>query len=360
MRLKEIDFLRGLAILFVLLRHFSILPVFKFGWCGVDLFFVLSGFLVSGLLFTEYKKSGDVKIGLFLIRRGFKIYPSFYVLLLVTLLYQFGLKELVNGGKWSISPLSFVSEVLFLQNYWLKIWDPNWSLAVEEHFYFLLCFLMFLGIKYRKIENKRLILSVFGGILVFCLAARTYTTLRYQPFAFNVHLFPTHLRIDSLLFGVIISYYHHFHTQILASFYLKYKKYILLWLLFIVLLVVLVSEKTMFMTSIGFTFVYLGAAAALLYMVLEKNAAQNIQKYIGSTAFNTVSHIGFYSYSIYLWHIFIKNYVVENALYYTKTTIPKPVEFVIYFVLSLGFGIFMAKIIEMPFLKLREKYFKKR
>ena len=78
-RLQEIDFLRGLAILIVLFRHHWLTSfTFNFGWAGVDLFFVLSGFLVSGLLFSEYKKFGDLKPFRFLVRRGFKIYPMFF------------------------------------------------------------------------------------------------------------------------------------------------------------------------------------------------------------------------------------------------------------------------------------------
>jgi len=78
MRIKGLDFLRGIAILLVLFRHNPLGNniFYHFGWLGVDLFFVLSGFLVSGLLFTEYKKRGEVRIKRFLIRRGFKIYPN--------------------------------------------------------------------------------------------------------------------------------------------------------------------------------------------------------------------------------------------------------------------------------------------
>lgn len=65
---------------------FSVLTVG--GWSGVDLFFVLSGFLVSGLLLNEFKKSRTIQPGRFLIRRGFKIYPGFAVFLLLTFLVE--------------------------------------------------------------------------------------------------------------------------------------------------------------------------------------------------------------------------------------------------------------------------------
>ena len=85
MRLISIDILRALAVIMVLFRHHVGTGVAgNIGWAGVDLFFVLSGFLVSSLLFVEAKKSGSVNAKKFLIRRGFKIYPLFYLLLFLT------------------------------------------------------------------------------------------------------------------------------------------------------------------------------------------------------------------------------------------------------------------------------------
>ena len=61
-RLRELDFLRGIAILLVICRHKEVVHFLKqMGWIGVDLFFVLSGFLVSGLLFREYQKFGNIR-----------------------------------------------------------------------------------------------------------------------------------------------------------------------------------------------------------------------------------------------------------------------------------------------------------
>ena len=78
MRITSIDFLRGVAVLLVVFRHIMLEPILSnIGWVGVDLFFVLSGFLVSNLLFQEYKQTKTVKPIRFLIRRGFKIYPLF-------------------------------------------------------------------------------------------------------------------------------------------------------------------------------------------------------------------------------------------------------------------------------------------
>jgi len=77
-RNQSLDMLRGVAVLLVLGRHMDGAGIWSSaGWCGVDLFFVLSGFLISGLLFTEFKKTGTIDVKRFWIRRGFKIYPAF-------------------------------------------------------------------------------------------------------------------------------------------------------------------------------------------------------------------------------------------------------------------------------------------
>ena len=73
MRIKRLDILRCAAVLLVIAGHSGIFPLTtKVGWVGVDLFFVLSGFLISGLLYSEYKKRGDISFRRFFIRRGMK------------------------------------------------------------------------------------------------------------------------------------------------------------------------------------------------------------------------------------------------------------------------------------------------
>lgn len=135
--------MRCIAVLLVLQSH-SELPsrLTLAGYTGVDLFFVLSGFLISGLLFAEYKQRQTINFGRFFIRRSLKIYPSFYVLVLATVLYQYRVEQMV-------SPRSYLGEILYVQNYTGALWGHEWSLAVEEHFYILLP--VFLCIPIRSI-----------------------------------------------------------------------------------------------------------------------------------------------------------------------------------------------------------------
>src|SRR6266851_2933114 len=101
MRNPALDALRGAAVLVVFSRHIAFPIIGRFGWVGVDLFFVLSGFLVSGLLFREFQRTGHVQPGRFLIRRAFKIYPQFY--------FMIGLSVACSAG-WQLERGRVLSE----------------------------------------------------------------------------------------------------------------------------------------------------------------------------------------------------------------------------------------------------------
>ena len=125
-RLVQLDVLRTLAVVLVLGRHLppfeQVLPEplrnfafywIQFGWIGVDLFFVLSGFLISGLLFREYQRYGSINYRNFLIRRAFKIYPSFYLFLAGVVYVQ------ISNHNWNGRKALFqlLRELFFVQNY---------------------------------------------------------------------------------------------------------------------------------------------------------------------------------------------------------------------------------------------------
>lgn len=150
-RLHQLDLLRGVAIIFVLICHSSIRgsdsgifnkyvdAFMNFGWTGVDLFFVLSGFLVGGLLFKELKSYGKVHVGRFLIRRGLKIWPVYFAYLA-----YYVAKGLHRGwgigGTWG----KLYPNFFHIQDYVESAPAHTWSLAVEEHFYLALPILVWL------------------------------------------------------------------------------------------------------------------------------------------------------------------------------------------------------------------------
>jgi len=143
-RLLQLDALRALAIILVLLTHLGstinswnadvgrsslIYFLAHAGWIGVPLFFVLSGFLIGHMLQREDLATGKVDLLRFLTRRGLKIYPPFYVVVFAYSAYLWFFEGEFNWER-------FLREVFFIQNYGIGgIMDVSWSLAVEEHFY---------------------------------------------------------------------------------------------------------------------------------------------------------------------------------------------------------------------------------
>ena len=108
-------------------------PLKSFGKEGVNLFFTLSGFLVGGLLLKQYAKVGRIDARRFIIRRIFKIWPAYYVLILFH----------VFAGRHPTSTF-LVQNLTHMQNYLGSSITQTWSLAVEEHFYLFLPALLLL------------------------------------------------------------------------------------------------------------------------------------------------------------------------------------------------------------------------
>ena len=140
----QLDLLRCVAIMAVLVTHTIFFrnprwwwdfAIFQWGWTGVDLFFVISGFLISGLLFSEFQKRGRINFARFAIRRALKLYPTLYVLVFGTMLWR-----LIHAGfhnvVWIIKPA--LHDIFFVQSYRPGTYGHFWSLSVEEHFYILL------------------------------------------------------------------------------------------------------------------------------------------------------------------------------------------------------------------------------
>jgi len=138
-RLMQLDVLRGAAILLVLCRHGIVsseragwlkslsFHLWHLGWTGVDLFFVLSGFLVGGLLFKEIRVSGRLNAKRFLVRRGFKIWPAYFVFLAFVFVRESRIKtHTVKGALRALLP-----NLVHLQNYLGTPRPITWSLAVE-------------------------------------------------------------------------------------------------------------------------------------------------------------------------------------------------------------------------------------
>lgn len=361
MRNKRLDVLRCVAIVLVLFSHAGVSSrLANAGWVGVDLFFVLSGFLISGLLFGEYKRRGDISFKRFFIRRGFKIYPSFYVFLLVTFAVQW--------GHHSLSPLwSYLSEIFYFQNYHSGIWLHTWSLAVEEHFYILMpVFLLFLvkHSSYRP-DPFRAVPRAFLVVAVACLLFRIGTVARtpaeiLQTIAgFRAIQTPTHERIDSLFFGVLLGYIHHFRRGFFLQLLAPARNRFILAIVAAGLLApaVVLPPQNRFMLTFEFTLLYLGFGTVLILSLYVHDVLPSSIGLVLSPLGSAFAFVGMYSYSIYLWHESVLPWgpgVVRRAIH---VRIPQSLYGIFYFVASIAFGILMSRSIEYPVLRLRDRLF---
>ena len=355
-RITSLDFLRGIAVLLVVLCHSGFSTnLERMGWSGVDLFFVLSGFLVSGLLFNEYKKNEKINGGLFLIRRGFKIYPLFYLLFAVTLL-----KKYFNHYPFTIKQV--LAEAFFFQNYTAGLWTHTWSLAVEEHFYFFLAFLFSVLAAKKVLHKKNVFLFISFFIFIFCLVARliTFEVLRNEIYDSYKQYNCTHLRIDSLFFGVLIAYFYHFEKEKLIAFTQKYRWLIFIFSVSFFLPVFFFEISSFYISTIGLTLLYLGFGGFLLLLFVDERNEILLQKIISKSFYQLISFVGFYSYSIYLWHILFGKHILDALVKSTHINISTFLHFVLYVLFAVIPAILISEAIEKPFLILREKWFPKK
>lgn len=289
---------------------------------GVDLFFVLSGLLISGLLFSEYKSTGDLSLRRFWIRRGFKIYPAFYVFLIVATVF-------VLAEQFPVR--LFLGEIFFLQSYVPHIFIHTWSLAVEEQFYFALPVLLLLLILLsRNSENPFRGLPLISIILsIGCLYLRLVATSHGREFGIA-----THHRADALFAGVALGYYQHFDND-------SFRQARKLWVLIIGLLIAF--SLLVMPIFLQFTFAYIGFACIVAWAV-----NQPVRSGSRSPSF-AFAFIGRHSYSIYLWHVV--------AIQLLMSFPPKWFRFPAYACTAIILGILMSKVVEFPALKLRDKLF---
>jgi peptidoglycan/LPS O-acetylase OafA/YrhL len=347
-RFASLDVLRFFAILFVLLLHGttkSWVVVSRFGWTGVDLFFVLSGFLVAGLLLDERKKRGQANVGRFLVRRGFKIYPSFWAFLAATLAFA------ALTGR-SYRPLQVACELLFLQNYGPNIWVHTWSLAVEEHFYFLLAaaFAYWQRRPARAADGLRALCVGAAAVLVAILAARCLVFF-VAPSRYKFVYRGTHARIDALVFGAFLAALYHRERPRLRDAVTRHRWRLLGLSALGALPVFVLGSEHAYTRTVGFTFLYLFYGAVLLATLFAEEAllAGPLRRVAGALA-----AVGRHSYGIYLWHPLAID--VAGTLVGEELGFPNPVAHLgVFLAISIAAGVALSHLIEEPFLALRER-----
>ncbi|KFB01077.1 hypothetical protein IA57_04350 [Mangrovimonas yunxiaonensis] len=360
-RIFGLDVLRALAILFVVAGHGTYLMpktiskyVKFFIFDGVSIFFVLSGFLIGGILIKILKENIiDSKLVInFWIRRWFRTLPNFF-LILITLI----LLNIIFNDNFSIysKKLYFI----FSQNLFSKpphFFPEAWSLSVEEWFYLLIPIIIYILIKIFKISIDNSVLFTAFGIIISITLFRYFRfdtltiddistwdrTLRKQVFT----------RLDSLMYGVIGAYIF-FHFK---NFWYKYR------ILFLILGITLfVSMKLNLLSTTRFglyhcVFSFSITSLATLFLIPYLSCLKKGKGFL----FKTITYISLVSYSMYLINLTIVQKWILGNIDWTLIQDFNGYAFLIiryflYWILTVTISILIYKYFEIPTMNLRDK-----
>jgi peptidoglycan/LPS O-acetylase OafA/YrhL len=202
----------------------------------------------------------------------------------------------------------------------------------------------------RTADPFRPLIPTVAVVAIALLAARIANAAWLGRYSTHYHFFNTHLRLDSLLFGVAISYAYHFHAErFRALLYPRRRALIALGLALLSPPFIFPLTTTPFIYTAGLTLFYVGSGALLVGTLLSSIPRHPLV--------SGVAAAGAYSYSIYLWHFPVRDWGATAVERILRIDLSYTGETLIYLVGSLLVGVSMAWLIEMPMLRLRDKWY---
>ena len=367
-RIPELDGLRGLAILLVLIWHygcdsnsagghrwlFYFLDAGSLSWSGVDLFFVLSGFLIGGILLDARNSPNYFKA--FYARRGFRILPIYAVVVGVFYLCMIaGVPSRIAGSDWLFGPtVPWYAYATFTQNIGYSIGEPNlaywlaatWSLAVEEQFYLILpAVIWFVPKRWLPYVLGS---AIFGAPLLRLFLNVSYSHGKIASFGFMP------CRADALLLGVAAALLVR-HRSTWESFKSRRRMLVSVWIVLLaglplfVLLKMSDPLRSIWMSTVGLSWL------AFFYLGLLLFALIYSESWLGRILRNTwLKALGAISYGVYLLHwpvLGLTFMIFRHKRPWAETSAER-----VFVLLALAFTIAIASfswaILEKPLLKI--------
>lgn len=361
-RIFGLDVVRALAILLVLFSHIYYLidssnPLLisvsgLFGFAGVELFFVLSGFLIGTILLKMFL-ADDFSVSslfVFLKRRWFRTLPAYYLVLIVNIIIAVFFAYDVSGW-WKY--------FVFIQNfakYDIVIFTESWSLSVEEWAYVITPLTLFFGYKVLK-HNKK-----FGFLLLSLLLIVFFHLLRYNFYlnntlsdmqAWNLAVKSLAIyRVDSILIGFLVAWAHYYYKEIIQKYcvYLFIISLHLFFLQFVVLNVMGVDiiSKPLYFIVFYFTFSSLTIALGLPFFINWETAGSLLRK--------PVEFVSKVSYSVYLLHYSIVTVLMKQCFDVSGFSSIGLLGYVLmYLTVVFSLAFLLYKYYEKPLMNLRDK-----
>lgn len=283
-RIDGLDGLRAIAVMVVFLHHTGLTSVHG-GFIGVDIFFVLSGFLITSILSNEYLKTGKIDFINFFWRRTKRLYPALIFFLSIIYLYILLFAKNINISMKIIpSALYFMNWMRAFEIYDAPLTGHTWTLSIEQQFYILWPFVMIFTLSFKPQKSFLIILSLIVSIVAWRLylynigapAARTYT-------GFDTHS-------DGLVIGAALA----LGGDNLRKFISKF------WILSSAYIIFVLSTKTgdsIAVSSVGFLVTSLASASLIAKIVTEQDSI--LVKILN---LRPIAFLGMISYGFYLWH----------------------------------------------------------
>lgn len=360
-KLYGLDHLRAFAICYVLIYHYRLFGhpdwvgnIAPFGWTGVDLFFVLSGYLISSHLFAELGKTDSISLKTYFIKRSFRILPAYLFIVAVYFLIPAYHEREALSQLWRF--------LTFTKNFGMDTrvegtFSHSWSLCVEEQFYLVLPVVL-LGLAYFKAGKKGMLL--LAGVFILGFAIRWVSWQRLVPYLdtdaqgalYRTYIYyPTYNRLDPLLVGIAISAWYHYRPGIIPKI-AKAANLLILAGMTVLIAAYFVSkdEGKILAPLFGFPLVAIGYGLIVMAAV---HPASILFKHRSAIT----EKIATLSYSLYLSHKGLMPLTQKLLAPYGINPNSNLAMLICFTVVAIG-AILLHVIVEKPFLRMRDRVLK--
>ena len=342
----ELDGFRGISILLVLIHHLYH-PLMPGGFLGVDMFFVLSGFLITSLLVEEWHQYGSISLKNFYVRRFLRLMPAVLLLILVLSVFAFLIQEKETAAKtfqavWltlSYGSNWFYAFDVFSANNPLGV---TWSLAIEEQFYLAFPLLLLLALK-LKLKHTSIVFLLLLSIIVI---AFNRWSLAGQDVTIERVYYASDTRADALLVGCLVAFFASWGLFSYKSVQLYLKIGSILALVFMCFMIGTASTSDVTLYETGYVLIEISIAVLLIVIVVYRPRA--IVRILG---FSPLVWIGRVSYGLYLWHWCVRYYIYDGQ------SLPASyIQFTVALCLSFLLTLCSFYLVEKPILRLKGRF----
>lgn len=345
-RIYGLDIIRAIAILLVIYGHsFQFLGELIPHCDGVEIFFVLSGYLIGTILLktlnTPSVRFADIRQ--FWIRRWLRTLPAYFVVLTTLIIYQVATRD----NQYF---LDYAQYYIFIQSFFrggANLFHESWSLCIEEWFYLLIPLLLYFSFRIFKNEIKNLVLFWIIFIIVIEVIFRSIVAAQHptQEGWMEFVREPVSVRIDSIMFGVLGAYLNFYNYRVW-----KNKNS-----LFIIGLLVCIGTKLISVLSgFGWYVMYVSLTAQSIgtLLLLPKLSNLKVGKGILYEGFTFISKI---SYSMYLLNFTPFNKMIRSKLHvFYFEIIPYNIfEFIAFIIWTIAGAYILYRLVEKPMMDLR-------